>query len=542
MRILLGLLGLLLFYIALTLAVMEAGVRLLRLAPPAESPGYFWRVPDPITGWTFEPGAQGRWFNAMYEYDLDVSINELGLRSPASIRYEKPADAFRVIVLGDSFVEGIQVTLEETFPQQLSQHLQQLASKPGVEPRRIEVISAGAGGWGNDQQLLWLRHEGVKYQPDLVIVAFYPANDFHNNHMPLEFANVGAVRKPWFSLENGELTLHNFPFDPNEARETARLLRRQLAVGASGSPAAAGSAPLRVLDPLGDWLYRHSTLMRYIDPRVRISWSGLAIRLGRWGLLEPGKETAEAAMGPDYIPIAFGAYRQPPTAEWETAFLVTGEIFRSIQTEAAAMGARAAGVVLTAAEQVDENSWRQILTDYPAMQHHAWSLEQPSAKAMELFTAAGMPALDLGPVFRQGVAQGAILHLQHDGHWTPAGHALAGAALADFVLHEGLTPFPAPAGVAVIVPAGAWSLWHWIGWVVLTLLGVSLAWSLYQTGPLAWLRHLGVRLGTAGELVGQVIHHRQYLLLPLVIILLLFGGLLMIAQASVVGPFIYTLF
>jgi hypothetical protein len=38
------------------------------------------------------------------------------------------------------------------------------------------------------------------------------------------------------------------------------------------------------------------------------------------------------------------------------------------------------------------------------------------------------------------------------------------------------------------------------------------------------------------------VRRQNFVLLPLVIILLLFGGLLVVAQASVVGPFIYTLF
>jgi hypothetical protein len=37
-------------------------------------------------------------------------------------------------------------------------------------------------------------------------------------------------------------------------------------------------------------------------------------------------------------------------------------------------------------------------------------------------------------------------------------------------------------------------------------------------------------------------HRKKFWLLPIIIILFLFGGLLILAQGSVVAPFIYTLF
>ncbi|MCB0256176.1 MAG: hypothetical protein KDI55_20840, partial [Anaerolineae bacterium] len=68
------------FSIAFSVLLLEGGVRLLRLAPPAEGTGWFWRVPDPQTGWSLQPGASGRWFNPQVEYDVEVAINSNGLR------------------------------------------------------------------------------------------------------------------------------------------------------------------------------------------------------------------------------------------------------------------------------------------------------------------------------------------------------------------------------------------------------------------------------------------------------------------------------
>ena len=44
------------------------------------------------------------------------------------------------------------------------------------------------------------------------------------------------------------------------------------------------------------------------------------------------------------------------------------------------------------------------------------------------------------------------------------------------------------------------------------------------------------------EIIRFLRHRKKIWLLPIIIILLLFGSILMIAQNSVVAPFIYTLF
>jgi hypothetical protein len=50
------------------------------------------------------------------------------------------------------------------------------------------------------------------------------------------------------------------------------------------------------------------------------------------------------------------------------------------------------------------------------------------------------------------------------------------------------------------------------------------------------------RLGIAGELLSFLWQQRLWWLIPMVIVLLAFGGLLVTAQSSALGPFIYTLF
>jgi hypothetical protein len=53
---------------------------------------------------------------------------------------------------------------------------------------------------------------------------------------------------------------------------------------------------------------------------------------------------------------------------------------------------------------------------------------------------------------------------------------------------------------------------------------------------------LRTRFGIAGELLTFLWQQKLWWLIPMVLVLLLFGGLLVTAQSSALGPFIYTLF
>jgi hypothetical protein len=50
------------------------------------------------------------------------------------------------------------------------------------------------------------------------------------------------------------------------------------------------------------------------------------------------------------------------------------------------------------------------------------------------------------------------------------------------------------------------------------------------------------RVGIAGELMGFLWQRKLWWLIPMVFVLLVFGGLMVTAQSSALGPFIYTLF
>lgn len=109
-----------------------------------------------------------------------------GLRNSRSIPYEKSPGVTRILALGDSHTAGYEVGQDETF----AAVLEKLYRADGVE---AEVVNAGISGFGTAEQLVYLENEGLKFDPDVVVVAFY-ANDFEDN-----------VKSGLFALKDGEL-------------------------------------------------------------------------------------------------------------------------------------------------------------------------------------------------------------------------------------------------------------------------------------------------------------------------------------------------
>ncbi|MBX3049922.1 MAG: SGNH/GDSL hydrolase family protein [Caldilineaceae bacterium] len=513
------------FYLIFFALVVEAGVRLAGAAPPAAPSGWFWRSPDPVTGWSHLPGVAARSFNPFYEFDVQVTLNSRGIRGPETLTYARTDGVYRVLLLGDSFMEALQVNDDETLGEVLRSHLQAQLGRP------VEVINSGVSGFGTDQELLWLREEGVKYAPDLVLLAVYPHNDFMNNAEVLESANQGAISKPFFALADGQLQLHYYPYDPASVPPVsspfAEVAQTEMAPGP--------------LTPLADWLRPRSAFYRYFDPRIRIASPRTAAWLARTGLLAPGQESQLVAQGAGFVPLTYRIYQNPLGPEWQQAVALTTALFGEIRTTAESIGAQSAALVIPSPETVYPARWQQILTRFPAMQSDAWDLQQPERLALTALADAGIPAHSLATALARGAANAPLLYFAEEGHWTAAGHRLAALDGFNFLQTSGLISGLAGPPLELSLPRPVRTPGEWMVLAILLVIALSLLWEMWKLGPRRWLRNVGVGLATVGELLMYMARQRQFALLPLLILLLTFAGLLVLAQASVVGPFIYTL-
>jgi hypothetical protein len=149
---------------------------------------------DPTRGWAVKYSVRDmNVFNGKI-----VNSNSKGLRGKTEYEYDRQPGKHRILVLGDSFTFGDDVSDDETYAHCLESLL------PGTE-----VLNLGVAGYGQDQMLLYLKEEGVKYHPDVVILGYVWWDLARNLWTFADYA------KPKFELlRDGSLRLTNVPVPP----------------------------------------------------------------------------------------------------------------------------------------------------------------------------------------------------------------------------------------------------------------------------------------------------------------------------------------
>lgn len=404
------------------LLALEMGVRLVGLAPPPEPNPAIW-APHPLFGWWHVPHSGGVFHSDYNEFEAEVRINARGLRD-REIGYDNPNGAFRVLSLADSFGEALQVDLADTYHKQLESRLAEWLGQPA------EVLNAGVGGWGTDQEAIFYLAEGFRYQPDVVLLAFFVRNDAVNTYGPLEIErNGGSRQKQFFELSpEGEL------IPPELEAETKTEAEAE--PSSEPEPQPQPEAPLL---SVADGLWRYSALYRFLVPYLR-DIPPVVQNLGSSGIL--GGEGVIRATHPT-VPIPFFVYQHPPDERFESAWALTEAIIARLRDEVEQRESKLVVIIIGAPEQVSPEAWQQTIAANPAMQAFDWDLDAPNRRLAQFLAAENIPYLDLLPVFREAASQpdAPPLHFRHDQHWTPAGHQLAAESIYGFLVEEGLVAF-----------------------------------------------------------------------------------------------------
>jgi hypothetical protein len=366
-------------FFALLLA--EAALRVVGFSNP-----YLYTFEDQ-TGWTLRPHAAG-WFRK--EGAAYIEINSAGMRDREHDR-RKPADTYRVAVVGDSFAEALQVPTEQTFWHLLETRL---AACPQLSGRRIEVLNFGVSNYGTAQELLTLRTRVWDYAPDLVILAFTPANDVRNNARALERDEL----RPYFVYQGDRLVADmSFRAAPAFRKKRTRL---------------------------SNLLYDAINRVRLLQALNTIKE---AIQTRRAAAGQTAQGDAPEAGVEDQ------AFMPPPDETWAEAWRVTDGLVAEMNREVRAHGAQFLAVSLTYGAQVHPDpaareAYRRRL--------NTPDLFYPGRRLAALGARENFPTLDLVPPFQTYAEQHRTpLHgfnrQLNLGHWNQAGHRLAGQLIAE---------------------------------------------------------------------------------------------------------------
>ena len=145
---------------------------------------------DPLLGWLPKEGVSSR-ENA---WGTLVSIEKHSIRSNDNPNSQFFLPQTSILVVGDSYTFGDQVSNHETWPAILEKLLNR------------KVINAGVFAYGIDQAYLRLLSLLDVVKPKAIIFSFIP-HDIDRN----EFSTAVGARKPFYTIEEGKLKLNNSP-------------------------------------------------------------------------------------------------------------------------------------------------------------------------------------------------------------------------------------------------------------------------------------------------------------------------------------------
>jgi hypothetical protein len=368
--------------------VVEVGLRIAGIGYPR-----FYEA-DPHRGVALRPGAAGWWRK---EGEAFIRINSDGLRDREHTR-QKPADTYRIAVLGDSYAEAFQLPMEDAFWSVLETELGSCAS---LKPQQVEVLNFGVSGYGTAQELLTLRHHAWSYDPDLVLLAMLTANDLKNNVRALERDPL----RPYFVVNDGRLVL-----DDSYLQERHYQIRQ--------------TARVRILYALLD----NSRILQVVNE----SRNALKNRRAQQRAQENAGDTVPILE----VGLTEAIYSAPVSDVWVDAWDVTERLLVQMHEEIRAKGADLFVVTLSNSIQVhpDDGQRREFMERLGV-----GDLFYPERRLKSFAGETGIAMLNLAPLllahaemtgvpvhgFKQGGAG--------TGHWNAQGHRRAGELIAEAV-------------------------------------------------------------------------------------------------------------
>ncbi len=188
------------------------------------------------------------------EYKINIRTNSKGIRADREIPYAKPAGVKRIVVLGDSFGMGYEVSLEDSFLSVLERTLNHAG-------KNVEVVNLSVSGHGNAEELIMLQNEGFKYNPDVVLLAWQKTDlndNVRSNLFGIKDEKLIVKSKEYLPAVKTREFLYRFPLyiwlENNShlyswIREKTAALTKEVLVSISGFKVSSGQSDLKDLGP-----------------------------------------------------------------------------------------------------------------------------------------------------------------------------------------------------------------------------------------------------------------------------------------------------
>jgi hypothetical protein len=158
--------------------------------------------------------------------------------------------------------------------------------------------------------------------------------------------------------------------------------------------------------------------------------------------------TAAAAGKRGTLPVDsdWNVFLASPPPPWDEAYAVTLRILEESARLARAHGAHFLLVLIPPKALVEDKLDAALEAEgYPPAAGFTWDVDRPARAIEAMARAKDIPYLDLGTALRADWASSHVsCSWEHDGHWSPRGHALAAREI-DAYLHASAAAFGLPA-------------------------------------------------------------------------------------------------
>jgi hypothetical protein len=383
--------ALILFGLAISVAMIEIGMRLPSQKSIAGAPPGLITVGNNqrLTISQYHvPNKEFTYFGVpgnIREFTVHSRWNSLGFNDK-NYGFSKPKNSFRIVVLGDSYVEALQVPLQKSFHKLLEKSL----NETKIPHTTFEVISMGASGNGARKNYEALRTIGIKFKPDLVLMEFLAGNDVRDDSVALQVLS----RRQREKLKQA----------------SPRFYLPEIYESGSGLPN----------------LLKHSKFYVFLSQcflNIRFDYRRDSLPLR------------------DQIPVDYFVRAANYDAYWVQGWKTTLESIQKANDLAHSQKSEFVLVSFDESFMLSAQGRVHFITQSVAMKKYSWDMDHPRRIIAKFCSENHIQTLDLLPGFTEDFGKRKIsLHYVSDGHWNQNGHALAAALILHYLQQDKLIP------------------------------------------------------------------------------------------------------